>query len=362
MANSPITPVKRIDSVQGLRAAAFLGIFACHAIGYFFSAFGAFGVSLFLILSGFLMVLSASGKTEPPGFSWHSAWRKIKSLYPLHIMMTLAMLALEIPGIFSSTQILLSKLWTLLLHSALVHIWLPFYSVYSSFNGVSWYLSVCFLCYLLFPFLFKFLTRKVSAPSRSFGAIVLLILSQVFISLLAGLLGNSHRESNFSVHWITYYFPPFRLVDFCIGCCLGQLYLQANPPRMKEWLVWVVEAGILVLTLASLFVFSYGSSFLAQENFRYTLLFTVPAALLIWIVSRYKTGISRILSLPVAVWFGNLTPYTFLIHPVVITYALALRQTIPMRNLVYLAVSMMITILLAIAYGACIKFKKGRRK
>lgn len=44
---------QKLDSLQALRAIAFLGVFAFHTNIRFFSSLGRWGVSVFFILSGF---------------------------------------------------------------------------------------------------------------------------------------------------------------------------------------------------------------------------------------------------------------------------------------------------------------------
>ena len=80
----------RIDSLQAVRALAFLGIFLSHSDITAFSSGGAWGVSVFLILSGFLMYYSYYGDNRVQNLGLKYSIRfgisKIKKLYPLHIV------------------------------------------------------------------------------------------------------------------------------------------------------------------------------------------------------------------------------------------------------------------------------------
>lgn len=49
---------RRIDSIQSLRAIAFLAVFMSHSRLFGLGFLGAWGVSIFFVLSGFLMVYS----------------------------------------------------------------------------------------------------------------------------------------------------------------------------------------------------------------------------------------------------------------------------------------------------------------
>lgn len=48
--------MKKLDSLQAVRALAFLGIFLSHTGIKYFGTTGTWGVSVFFVLSGFLMV------------------------------------------------------------------------------------------------------------------------------------------------------------------------------------------------------------------------------------------------------------------------------------------------------------------
>ncbi len=84
---------KQIESLQILRAIAFLEIFLGHCGITFFT--GAFGVSIFIVLSGFCMALNYLPKADKISLSPVSnikyALLKIKKLYGLHLVMLVRM-------------------------------------------------------------------------------------------------------------------------------------------------------------------------------------------------------------------------------------------------------------------------------
>ena len=55
---------EKLDYIQIIRAIAFLGVFLSHTGIKAFSASGAWGVSVFFILSGFLMTYNYYGKSR----------------------------------------------------------------------------------------------------------------------------------------------------------------------------------------------------------------------------------------------------------------------------------------------------------
>lgn len=142
----------KIKSLQGLRALAFLGVFASHCD---IAELGAWGVSVFFVMSGFLMSYSYFDREVPSGVreSLSFSLKKIRKLYPLHIIMMLAVLPFEVLPIikdftFRGLSILLCKIG---LNIGLLQDWVPHSSYYFSLNSVSWYLSACLFIYAVFP-------------------------------------------------------------------------------------------------------------------------------------------------------------------------------------------------------------------
>lgn len=79
-----------MNSLQTIRALAILGIFVSHSGIQMFEANGDWGVSVFLILSGFLMFYSYSDSDRISEcglkYSLKFGVHKIKRLYLLHIV------------------------------------------------------------------------------------------------------------------------------------------------------------------------------------------------------------------------------------------------------------------------------------
>lgn len=107
---------KRLDQIQALRGIAFLGVFLSHTGLKWFGAVGHWGVSVFLVLSGFLMFISYSGNDRIKRISLRDnivfSWRKIKKLYPLHICTMVAMMLFSFVGGGANTlEIIDTKSW-----------------------------------------------------------------------------------------------------------------------------------------------------------------------------------------------------------------------------------------------------------
>lgn len=150
---STIQNNKRIDSLQALRAIAYTAIFVSHA--YTCNGFpGAWGVSVFLVLSGFVLTYANWNKdirgTLKEGVSFSK--KAIGQLYPLHLLM-LALVIITNIRLFVSGN--LNGIAELLIRSAcdilMIQSWVPFSNIWNAVNGVSWYLSVLLLISVLFP-------------------------------------------------------------------------------------------------------------------------------------------------------------------------------------------------------------------
>lgn len=78
--------MKKLNALQGIRALATIGIFLFHS-GLLLR--GTFPVTLFFMLSGFMMYYTKSGLNQYDGFKrWTEEYvmKKLKQFYPLHII------------------------------------------------------------------------------------------------------------------------------------------------------------------------------------------------------------------------------------------------------------------------------------
>ena len=142
---------KRMDSMQALRFLACLCIFAHHC---YITEVVYWGVSVFFVMSGFLMCCGYYDRYSAsldPAVSLRFSLKKLWKLYPLHVLTMLPILALDTymrPSTGMTNGFIIAETAANLL---LVQAWLPKYAF--SLNGVAWYLSVSVLLYFLFPYI-----------------------------------------------------------------------------------------------------------------------------------------------------------------------------------------------------------------
>lgn len=308
--------MKRLDSLQGLRAVAFIGVFLGHCgIG------GTAGMSVcvFFVLSGFLMVYNYLPKDDAPyGVVENIKFsaKRIERLYPLHLLMCMFMFMwisyFELRDGGNLMLILRDKMPALLSNIFLFQSWIPIRSFYFGYNGVAWFLSTCTFLYFTFPFLLHCMKRKWTRK-KAFLSMVGVFLLQLITALCADCFVE--MGININVSWFTYIFPLYRCGDFIIGCNLGYIFLHNYKPYYNKKAATVFEMIALMVMVAS-----YLSPKLLgmPESIGSTVRFIPCASLLIYVLAMDAGRISKVLSYKIFVEIGNISGYAFLIHQVII--------------------------------------------
>lgn len=192
----------RLQSVQVLRAIAFLLIFLSHAfvrLGWW----GAFGVSLFIVLSGYLEAKHhLNDKLDVKIF----AKKKVKKVYPIHIVTLILAIPLSL-AILTANHGVIKLLAQIFFNVTMTQSWIPTSAIYYSLNAVSWYLTLVVFFALITPILMRWLGKSTS------GAIAIVVTSLVILDFLIGFLSMRLPAS----HWIAYVCPVTRAFDYIIG-------------------------------------------------------------------------------------------------------------------------------------------------
>ena len=312
----------RLNAIQGLRAVAFAAIFISHAGTGNYDGLGAFGVAVFFVMSGFLMMLNYLQKETEPLCGVRFAFGKIKKLYPLHIVMMLFAAGYYLCSGFPA----LSILRDMGIHTLLVQMWIPHTQFYTTLNGPSWYLCACFFLYLCFPPLLR-LFKKRMTKRRAVISLFVLFAAVVAVGAVNHIFGVQNVGNWFNAQWATYYFPPARFLDFAFGCVMGYLFLHRPPkPKKVTLLSTIMELLAAAAVVVALVIYAKKWGILGAVSFRFTTLFVPVSALLLWLVASERGALSFVLSLKPLVWLGNLSPYAFLIHGVVLRYCRNLRN------------------------------------
>ena len=310
---------EKIESLQALRTIAFIGIFLYHAGSPV--KWQTLGVSVFFVMSGFLMVYKheddelAQGIRERLLFSWE----RIRRLYPLHILtMIFAVIlavAVSIHAGFSFRS-LFEIIGETALNIFLVQTWFPNGAVNVSLNGVAWYLSVTVFLYFMFPVILRFMKGKKQSTLWIICVIVLLVQWLSCVPFICYLGSNS-----LVYVWFMYCFPVFRLGDFFVGCVLGRQYVNSKPGECSPVTATVIELILAVITVMLYVHKSTGENDLiitALNN--WTTRFIPVAAMWIYLFALNRGLITKAFTNRVFLFIGNLSAYMFLIHYVVAQY------------------------------------------
>ncbi len=344
---------KKLSSLQALRALAFMGIFTCHAG---LTQLGAWGASVFLVLSGFLMVYTYYDREldASPKSAVRFSVKKIGKLYPLHIIMMVAALPFVVRGLTQAFSLhgLVKAGAQVVLNALLLQSWIPKSASYFSLNGVTWYLSICLFLYLMFPFLLKVIQRY-QGRTIACVSIVAVFCVQFGIAFLMRNVTVPMSVSDNLAKWVTYICPVFRLGDFFIGCNLGYLFLKRKG-SLPIVVASIGEVLVLLALVVSQKIYNGHYGFFSTEWFILTVLYVPTSVVLVYLFATKEGILTWLLTNRVLITIGNVSASAFLIHQIVIRYLWEIRARIGgtwFNNWVVLVLAAGITGLLLLIYN-----------
>jgi peptidoglycan/LPS O-acetylase OafA/YrhL len=195
------------------------------------------GVSLFYILSGFVMAWT--DREDDTAALFYR--RRFARIYPVYfVAVTLAIGFAVLGGRFEPVD---------LAAYSLLQSWVPFDEVYFAANAVLWSLSCEVFFYLAFPVLRRY-TRKLSDRGLwQLGA------AAVAVSLLIAGVASFFPVTQ-TVGWAVIVFPPARFPEFVLGVVLGSLMARGWRPRVPVSLAFGLSAFGVVAALFVPYAFS----------------------------------------------------------------------------------------------------------
>lgn len=231
----------------------------------------------------------------------------------------------------------------------LLQSWTPNEAYVYSYNGVTWFLSSVFFCYLLSPFTIRLLKRE----SRDRMPFVL------FLTLMLRFLYTAYFKHFVGVGEFCYVnvFPPYRFFEYFAGMVLGEIYVNTGK-RMKSNGVQI--SGFVLFFLAFFIclwngtIWTVSSLFICIELFMlYTL--TFYEGILDWI-SNWST--IRLIS--------KYSLSVFLVHQVVIKYVYHFFGEygidVQKHSVATFLLIVLLTALLCVVYEKCNNAIKNRKK
>lgn len=308
----------KIQSFIVLRAFAFLGIFLLHAgcpVNW-----SNFGVSIFFVLSGFLLAYRHLNYEACGGYrdSIRFAITHIKRIYPLHIITMCIAIVLNLWVITADEHEYIVALYEsrlkIILNLILLQSWYPSVRINVSLNGVAWFLSSIFFCY----FIFLPVNKRISKISKGFKILMAGMIFTVQLIITAILLGFDLEEDVF--RWATYDAPFFRAGDFIVGMIAGNVCINnAKEPKVISFdnLRKLLLAITILFGIAINLWDNMGNhfSFISRVLTNWTTLY-IPFSLCVIVLLYYEK--SFLSNNCIINYIGNNSNYFFLIHYVVI--------------------------------------------
>ena len=338
---------KKNTGIQALRGYAFLLIFFTH-IGLVHQ--GSTGVSLFFVLSGFLLI-KRYPENAPVSVlnSILFSWKHIKKLYLLHLLTTLLALPLLICAMPDNINGIIKRL---LVNILLIQSWFPQENIRYSMNNVSWFLSVMAFLYTLFPTIRNYLSRKIASKRLLYYAFSIGCIQFLASWILHRLHIKGIIETEI-VKGLTYNWPLFRTGDFLIGSILGKLYSVPSNKRHNN--------GMTLFGFAVFF-----STCMLREVFRtaeyqwWTLtILAIPGScfMVALFYSSESSVMRKLAGFSPILFIGQISGYAFLIHELVIRYSVycypGLNSSF-INKVLFAGITLAITILLSEIWRAII--------
>jgi peptidoglycan/LPS O-acetylase OafA/YrhL len=360
---------KEIDSLTGLRFFAAISVAFAHGssqilnfqqgsavLTHWLSTFAGFGMTLFFVLSGFVIHYNYCKLISSHGISGclEFIWARFSRLYPLFFIIVVVDLIINSQF---SVKILISFIdgieslkalpWFLLF----VQSW--FYQVINSnaliyqfgqSTPLTWSISTEWFFYLTFIFLaypFEILTRQ--SPLKNvvilFGWILIFWLIATYTFDQKNIINDwakqkfgviastEHGYRDSFVRWLLYFSPYLRMGEFITGCLTSSFFLSlrekpvtAFEARCGKLLMWVVLGSIPFLLFL---MYTPMPIWHGIRKVSHNIGLAPSIAMLILGAARYKNNISRFFSWHPIVYMGEASYSIYLIHMLVFHWAAA---------------------------------------
>ncbi len=356
---------KQVDVLTGLRGVAAYSVLIAHAISSSFiyqgvnhlqplaSRLAYFGMTLFFVLSGFVIYYNYADKIRDQGIiigGYHFIAARIARLYPLYALVLFLTLDSIPSGAFHN------KHNAELAYLTMTQSWFNFQLV---FFPPAWSISTEWFFYFAFLFLMP-LVELINRP-RLILSLYLLTVFLLFPSILDFQISNFGNKNG----WVTYFSPFTRVFDFFAGVLAARAYMCVRD-RMRtinktEYFVLILMV-ILCLLLIAFDPLRNTTFAVLLSNF----LYTPPLAISIFLLSRFQTMFSRLLTSRLLLFIGEISYSVYLLGFMIITALAASYVNNRPTSMAYINSSIKVfsIVLLAtfFAYGSYNLFEKPSRK
>jgi peptidoglycan/LPS O-acetylase OafA/YrhL len=342
-----------IPSLTGLRFIAAFCVLIAHALPKIvnfqnpprlislLSAASAEGMSLFFILSGFVIYYNYSDNIRNRSGLFDFFIARFARLYPLYAVgMTYDLLVQ-----FSYSALPAEKLAALPYYATLTQSWIykpigdnALIYQFRIVGQLSWSISTEWFFYLVFPFICLAIALVRTVRGRLIASAITVITALTAVTIIHasrglleqfgvaefGAVASSPQDSFF--RWLAYFSPYVRVFEFTLGCLCASIYmkLEASPPSAIEQRcgLWIIAGALTAVAALHLLMFGINSTALWHQvlvtlhmNFGFALFLSI----LIFCCARYRqTALSRLLSTRWMVLCGEASYSLYLGHLLVI--------------------------------------------
>lgn len=267
---------------------------------------GAIGMSLFFMLSGFVLAYRyADGCSSLKNYLTN----RFARIYPIYVaaaLVTVPWIGISFgDGSWADLSRGIGQLGLLITANILlIQAWFQqFFSLWN--NGASWSISVEAFCYLMLPFLLPQL-KQLSAKGLCIAAAVCWFLA-VFPGLAVALF-------NAPFNAIFYSMPIFRLPEFLIGVCMLLLIRRGHAYRLGV----IVQAALIAIL--PIYIGIAGQWMPLYVGHNWVVLPVIAFA--IFSLANSKGAIAALLSSSLFVWLGKISYCFYSFQALVILFLL----------------------------------------
>ena len=301
--------MKNIPALTGLRFFAAMAIVLWHSQGFFFAG-GAFSpfflagaVPLFFVLSGFVLAIGADKHRSWPDFFV----ARVARVWPAHIAALVFFFVVVYPYSLDFLHHP-GAARRLILNVLLLQAWSPDAATYWSFNAPSWSVSCEMFFYAAFPICVAVLTRH-----------TLLRLGALIASLLGCVMLTAYLFPRLDPTWIISVNPISGLAAFTIGIAAATLHKRSRMTFAPGTAVQVVALGAAIGANAIFNTYRIGGITPAGGDWIGEF-GPSPFYAGLLIALTYDGAVSRILSVPIIVYGGEISYSIYLFHQLFIRW------------------------------------------
>jgi peptidoglycan/LPS O-acetylase OafA/YrhL len=278
-----------------------------------FAGIGYTGVSLFFVLSGFILVYTYAGRETKPKEFYRARFARIYPAYVFSLLLAapwfyFGMFVFKVPFfMWSAAHPAIASLLVLMLSQA----WVPAAAL--AWNPVAWSLSVEAFFYAAFPFLLPRFEKRTGG--QLFAMLTGFWLLGLSVSVGYMLLRPDHvavlNANVLTATWLNVvkFSPLARLPEFLMGMTCGMIFLRN--PNKRQW-----ATPLAIAALVGLAVVVFYSTAIPYPILHTGLLGIFFAALIYGLALRPSWA--AILDNKLLVLFGDASYSLYLLHQVVI--------------------------------------------